>query len=141
MSVPSVSLGIETVKKWVDYWRKFKGKRVRLWFARKDSSFVGHFFCAASTGPREERRFRNLILKLGSYGPTREIGICPCVEGTILDVVDSPFGFMLGDVHLWHALEWNQQNLIVGKTSTEIESQFIPMSEVARIDFVTEKGQ
>ena len=89
---------IETVKKWFDYWRKFKGKRVKIWLKK------GLKFTKAMT----------------FSGDSIEIDFPENVVGTISEVIESPFGIMLKDI-----------------SSTEnIEMTFIPMLEIAKMDFL-----
>lgn len=152
--MPSMSLGVESLKKWVDYWRKFKGKGVRIWLGKLGPRDAAHHFCLQrKLGENLEHRlerdelFRNmrwsdLLWQSSQIGQIREVGICPCVEGKIIDVIDSPFGMMLGNVCFWLDLELStktHQNPKVGKVSTEIESMFIPMSEIARVDFLKKR--
>jgi len=57
--------------------------------------------------------------ELFSGGTSVEVGFSESVAGIISKVVESPFGIMLK-----------------GFSSTEIETIFIPMSEIARMDFL-----
>jgi len=71
----------ETIAKWVKYWHKFKGKRVKVFLrtglgATTNSQFVGR----GKQQPQEQ-----------SYDT---------VTGTIEDVVESPLGILLSDVSM-----------------------------------------
>jgi len=77
MSLPSLS-SLETIKKWFDYWRKFKGKRVRIWL-RREIKFT-----------------KSLIMP----GDSIEVNFPENVVGTISEVIESPFGIMLKDISL-----------------------------------------
>jgi len=92
---------IETIKRWVDYWRKFKGKRVRIWL-KTQMKLTKDLFLSTSI----------------------EMGFSESVAGIISDVIESPFGIKLE-----------------GISSTEIETIFIPMSEIARMDFLKETSE
>ena len=74
MSLPSLS-SLEILKKWFGYWRKFKGKRVRIWLRR------GLKFTKAMT-----------------FGDSVEMDLLDCVVGTISEVIESPFGIMLKEI-------------------------------------------
>ena len=101
MSFPSLS-SFETIKKWFDYWRKFKGKRVRIWL-RKGMKFTKAMMFS---------------------GDSIEMDFLKKVEGTISEVIESPFGIMLKDIS---STEPEAEN---------IEMIFFPMSEIARLDFL-----
>ena len=87
---------IETIKKWIDYWRKFKKKRVRIWFKR------GIKFTKAMM-----------------FGDSLELSFPEQVVGTISEIIESPFGIMLKEID-----------------AEKIEMIFIPMSEIAKMDFL-----
>ena len=74
MSIPPIS-SIEIIKKWFDYWRKFKGKRVRIWL----------------------RRVAKFTKAMVWTGDSLEIGFVDSIVGTISEVIESPFGIMLKD--------------------------------------------
>lgn len=147
MSIPSMSLGIESLKKWVDYWRKFKGKEVRIWFIRKDRDSIAQYNCKTDEQVCEELEKRGVTdisaIQPDLYEPVRLLEACTCVEGKISDVVDSPFGIMLTRIRFWKVYEPKSKNdydLTIGERNTEIKQMFIPMSEIARIDFLTESN-
>jgi hypothetical protein len=104
MALPVPS--IETIKKWIDYWRKFKGKRVRILlksgFVSKTNSQVTDSDNSTIGSALEE--------------------LCPdAIAGIIEDIVENPFGILLKNV-----------SVPEGK---DVESVFIPMSEILRIYF------
>lgn len=74
MSFPSLS-SLEIIKKWLDYWRKFKGKRVRIWL----------------------RRGTTLTKAMLMAGDSIKIDFLDNIVGTISEVIESPFGIMLKD--------------------------------------------
>jgi hypothetical protein len=150
----SMSVGIESVKKWVDYWRKFKGKKVRIWFVRKDRGSIAQYSCVTTEKVGKELRRRKIDygeidLNLQQYEERQDEGLrileaITCVDGSISDVVDSPFGMMLADVRLWRVIApepKNENNVTIREHNREIEQIFIPMSEIARIDFLTKHYQ
>ena len=67
---------LETIKKWFDYWRKFKGKRVKIWL-------------------RREIKFTKALIFTGD---SIELNLPENVVGTISEVIESPFGIMLKDI-------------------------------------------
>ena len=75
MSLPPLS-SLEIVKKWFDYWRKFKGKKVRIWL-RRGMKFT-----------------KGLIMSSDSI----EVDLLESVIGTISEIIESPFGIMLKDI-------------------------------------------
>jgi hypothetical protein len=76
MAIPSFP-SIETLKKWFDYWRKFKGKRVRIWL----------------------RRGWKLTKSIPIHaGNSIEMDFLDEIIGTISEVIESPFGIMLKDI-------------------------------------------
>ena len=138
-----MSLGIESLKKWVDYWRKFKGKEVRIWFIT--SSIGGQYSCKSDDqvdkelGRRLEHDKDMLRYQKMLFEPIRVLEACSCVEGEISDVVDSPFGIMLININHWNVLDPGRKtevDLTYKEPNPEIERMFIPMSEIARIDFI-----
>lgn len=96
MSFPSLS-SLEIIKKWFDYWRKFKGRRVRIWL-------------------RRGMKLTKTILRPGN---SIEVDFLDNIVGTISEVIESPFGIMLKDI-----------------TSEDTEMIFVPMSEIAKMDFL-----
>jgi hypothetical protein len=134
-----MSLGIESLKNWVDYWRKFKGKKVRIWFVRKDRSSIGQYECSKEelvdtlkkVNPSQVEEFKENKLIL------RDLDACACVDGRISDVVDSPFGIMLAEIKFWRLSKPDSKyEHVFTQPNKEIEQIFIPMSEIARIDFL-----
>lgn len=109
MSIPPISY-IESIKRWVDYWIKFKGKRVRIW-VRKGMKF--------SKELPDPFKF--------SGGGSIEIDLSENLEGTISEVIESPFGIMLKDISS------------TGTDTKNIKMIFIPMSEIARMDFLKQE--
>lgn len=93
---------LEIIKKWFDYWRKFKGKRVKIWL-------------------RREIKFTKAMIFTGD---SIELNLPENVVGTISEVIESPFGIMLKDISLTEA------------EAEKIEMTFIPMSEIAKMDFL-----
>jgi hypothetical protein len=115
-SIPIPSF--ETMKKWFDYWRKFKGKRIQIYM--KGVLDVSHQ-CA------------NPLKTLGLNGggeTTYKMNVLENLIGTVADVVESPFGIMLKDV------------CIAGEETAIIDRIFIPMSEITKMYiFKKEAGQ
>ena len=105
--VPSVP-SIETLKKWIDYWRKFKGKRVQVYLTR---------------GTNVNYQLANPLKPFNLGGETTlKTDFLENLIGTIVDVVESPFGILLKDISL------------AGSENTEIiEGAFIPMSEITKM--------
>jgi hypothetical protein len=108
--IPSV----ETIKKWIGYWRKFRGKRVKI-FLKSGTKSRMDFGYGEDSQP--------FILDLRNYDikSTYEKQHLDVLFGTIEDVVESPFGVWLKDVSV--------------SDETDIERVFIPMSEITRIYF------
>jgi len=75
MSSPLPSF--ETIKKWFDYWRKFKGKHVRIWLKR-------------------EIKFTKAMV----FGDSLELNFPENIVGIISEIIESPFGIMLKDISL-----------------------------------------
>ena len=145
LSVPSVSVGIESLKNWVDYWRKFKGKRVRIWFIRKDGGAASQFSCKSEAFVADELKRRNPgvenIVDISYHA--RVVEACTCVDGKITDVVDSPFGIMLTLIIFWKFFgseSRKKPELVISEGGEEIVAMFIPMSEIARIDFLSSRS-
>ena len=69
---------LEIIKKWFDYWRKFKGKRVKIWL-------------------RREIKFTKAMIFTGD---SVELNLPENVVGTISEIIESPFGIMLKDISL-----------------------------------------
>jgi len=101
------SYAVEAIKRWVTYWRKFKGKRVRIWFKR------GIKLKKSMDIPLS----RTLDLPTGD---SIEMNLLDIVEGTISDIIENPFGVMLKELSV----------------EPKIEMMFIPMSEISRMDFL-----
>jgi len=100
MSLPPLS-SLETIKKWFDYWRKFKGKHVRIWLKR-------------------EIKFTKALI----FGDSVELNLPENVVGTISEIIESPFGIMLKEISLPES------------EAKTVEMTFIPMSEIAKMDFL-----
>jgi hypothetical protein len=74
------------------------------------------------------------------FGSVRVLEACSCVEGEISNVVDSPFGLLLVNIYYWNTLQSERKSecdLTFKNVNPEIYQMFIPMSEVARIDFLS----
>jgi len=105
MSLPSIP-SFETIKKWVDYWRKFKGKRVRVYLR----SGIKIDYCLANP------------LKPLTGDTAFQTVLADNFTGTITEIVESPFGIMLKDIS--------------SATNADIEKTFIPMSEITKMDIL-----
>ncbi|MGD0496504.1 MAG: hypothetical protein ABSB28_10805 [Candidatus Bathyarchaeia archaeon] len=79
-SIPSIIPSIETLKKWIDYWRRFKGKRVKIFL---------------KSGMNVSTDVHNF-----SLDTSIKTNFLDTVIGTIEDVVESPFGIWLKDVSI-----------------------------------------
>ena len=88
MPIPNLSSIPEAVKDWYEYWRKFKGKRIRIIF--KTVAKVGE--------------------KPGELQVWREI-----IEGTIESVQKYPPGFILKDSEQFVRHERNYAHYTVGQ--------------------------
>jgi hypothetical protein len=102
--VSSLLPSLETITRWVNYWRKFKGKRVKIFLK---SGFTNK---TISTCSNPDNTTNASIL---------EELCCDTVTGTISDVVESPFGIWLKDAIVPEGLDF--------------DSAFIPMSEILSI--------
>jgi hypothetical protein len=95
---------VETIKRWMDYWRKFKGKRVRVFlksgFTTKASSQIVDSDNSTMSSALEELCYDTLT-------------------GTISDIVESPFGIWLTDV--------------IVPEGNDFDGVFIPMPEILRM--------
>jgi hypothetical protein len=109
---------LETVKRWVTYWRKFKGKRVQIYLRH------GLKLSHQSGSPLR-------ILGLNVDDKTiAELNLFENLIGTVADIVESPFGILLEDV------------CIAGEETKLIDSTFIPMSQITKMHiFKKEAGQ
>lgn len=108
---PLSSVVLESIKKWVTYWRKFKRKRVRIWLSKGEIHFT-------------KKLPRILFNVISDEGGTVKMSFPSKVEGTISDIVERPFGIILKDIS---STESETEN---------VEMMFIPMSEISRIDFL-----
>ena len=137
-----MSLGIESLKKWVDYWRKFKGKKVRIWFVRIDRSPHSQDTCIVTDATMRGMRMNGFgIIGVNTPDKLRMLLGVTCVDGNIADVVDSPFGIMLSDVKFWKLVaskSKGKRNFVATEENCEIEKVFVPMFEIARIDFLAQ---
>jgi hypothetical protein len=108
--------------KHVDYWRAFKGGKVRVWFSRD----VARFCYTRTNAP--------------GLGEIMEKGASPMAEGILVEVVESPFGLMLKDVALWETdklqRQFQAQATDAPKPEVDIKQMFVPMTAVSRIDFL-----
>jgi hypothetical protein len=145
LSIPSTSIGIESIKKWVDYWRKFKGKKVRVWFMGKAGSSISHqrsCWSLEQVNKEVQRRLKHdkdVQYQKMLFGSMRVLEACSCVEGEISDIVDSPFGLLLVNINYWNILQPERKSefdLTYREVNPEISQMFVPMSEIARIDFL-----
>ena len=131
MSLPVPSW--DNLKRWIDFWTKFKGKKVRVWFSGEPVRF-----CTPEGGGTAG------ILRLPDRPVTdpmlRRLGASPTVEGTISSIVEQPLGIMLEDVILWEIHLGKKGGKFIPKTvrkvDPEIKAMFIPTAEIARIDFL-----
>jgi hypothetical protein len=98
---------IETMKKWIGYWRKFKGKRVQIYLR---SGFDVNYQLANPLKP----------LNLGGE-TTFKMNFSENLIGTVKEVIESPFGILLADVS------------VAGEKTELIENTFIPMSEITKL--------
>jgi hypothetical protein len=107
---------IETLKKWFDYWRKFKGKRVQIYL---------------KSGIDANLQLLNPLKPLNIGGDISvKTAFLENLIGTIDDVVENPFGILLKDVSL------------VTEETENVGGAFIPMSEITKIYFFKkEAGQ
>ena len=97
--IPSV----ETIKRWLDYWRRFKGKRVKIFLKSglKANLQIGNTFGITESKTTLEREFIETL------------------SGIIEDIVENPFGIWLKDVSI--------------PEEKEVDRAFIPMSDIVRI--------
>ncbi len=111
-----IPIPIETMKKWFDYWRKFKGKRVQIYLR---------------SGINIDYQLANPLKPLNLGGDTTiNMNFSDNLIGTVTDIVESPFGILLKDV------------CIASEKTELIEKTFIPMSEITRIHiFKKETGK
>jgi hypothetical protein len=105
MSIPAIP-SFETIKKWVGYWRKFKGKRVRVYLR---------------SGVKFDYSLPNPLKPLTGDTAFQTV-FAENFTGTISEIVESPFGIMLKD--------------ILFTTDANIEKMFIPMSEITKMDIL-----
>lgn len=126
MSLPVPSW--KDIKKWVAYWRKFKGKKVRIWFDEYTAKFC--------VPPHIEQRWRNLreLNPSISKALPRKLATMSCVDGIIDDVIDSPIGILVKDVIVWRKKEKLGEETVVTEI-TDIKKMFVPFESVGRIDF------
>ena len=113
MSIPLPAMpSIETITKWVKYWRKFKGKRVRIFL--RDGLKV--------TYNMPNNMFEEIIkpLKFGDY--SIELNLVDSLTGTIDDVIENPLGILLKD--------------LIGTNTKNVDMTFIPLSEITKMDFL-----
>jgi len=106
MYVPIPSF--ESIKKWFDYWKKFKGRQVRIWPIRGIMRFT-----------KTLSRTNDFI----------ETDCLQSIEGVISEIIESPFGIMLKDLSL------------SDPDGKNIETVFIPMSEIAKIEFFKQRKE
>jgi hypothetical protein len=101
----------ETIKRWIDYWRRFKGKRVKIFLKSgiKANIDVGSDFGLSKSKTSLEHQFSETLI------------------GTIEDVVENPFGIWLKDVSI--------------PEEKEAQGAFIPMSEITRMYSLKEKTE
>ena len=107
---------IKTMKKWIDYWRKFKGKRVQIYLR---------------SGINVNHQLSNPLKPFNLGGETTlKMNFLENLIGTIVEIVESPFGILLRDISL------------AGEKTDIIENVFIPMSEITKMYvFKKEAGQ
>ena len=103
---------LSTVKRWIEYWLKFKGKRVRVYLR---------------SGINLSHELANPLksLNLGS-NTIFKMDLPENLTGTIIEVVENPFGILLKDVSI--------------PEDKEVEGAFIPMSEISKM-YVLKKEQ
>ena len=98
---------IETMKKWFDYWRKFKARRVKIYLR---------------SGINVNYQLSNLLRPLNLGGETTlKMDFSDSLLGTVSDIVESPFGILLKDIS------------VAGENTELIEHMFIPMSEITKM--------
>ena len=134
---------METVKKWIQHWTKFKGKLARVWFRKVEYESVMRA-CIAS------RRPSKLVLKRTERGfaiekkpiKLRKVEIIESIEGKISDIVENPFGIILDDVKMWQLVkepEGKELGEFVAETESDVKGVFIPISLIVRVDFLDTK--
>lgn len=145
--IPEI-LSFKEFKKWVTIWRKFKGRSVRVWLHEKLA------FQACFALPQ----FRRWMKERGSWiSPKADIyGLdeidqtkngrmviagALTAEGTIDTIIEFPFGLLLKDV-VWWISQSNPKTKepVVKKIKTDIESVFIPIEQIIRLDFLRDKN-
>ena len=107
---------IETMKKWIAYWRKFKGKRVQIYLR---------------SGINVNHQLANPLKPFNLGGETTlKMNFSENLIGTIVDIVESPFGILLENI------------CMAGENTELVEQTFIPMTEITKMHiFKKEAGR
>ncbi len=93
-------------------------------------------FCTRGTALSKQSKIYERIARKYSAATLRTMGFSPSVEGTIEEVVDEPFGFLLKDIIMWQQVEENPHGKTLAKVKLDIKRMFIRSSEISRIDFL-----
>ena len=74
----------------------------------------------------------------------RKVEMIESIEGTISDVLSSPFGLILENTSMWLLVKGHSgkdvgEFVLETDTDKEVKKVFIPMCEIARVDFLEKK--
>lgn len=150
-------IGMEILK----FWSKFKGRRVRIWPSEltiRICSESGKKWVTSADGREpywwetsrekyaEERRRGAKPDDLVSYAAEyltdastphiESVEQAKLFEATISDIVKQPPGLYLTDIQYWAVVEGAEGNK-VAKIDSNDEAVFLPLTQLARIDFVS----
>lgn len=140
---------LKEFKERIKIWRKFKGRVVRVW-VRKAISGIDEVFAVDVPPPKEDltrikEKFETLLSRHDLYVSGENFMVITgayAAEGKVDDIIESPLGMLLKDVVVWTSLPKlkNEKKPVVYKIVTDVESMFIPLDEIIRLDFVRKKN-
>jgi len=162
MDLGIIKEGFEIGVEVFQYWKRFKGRRVRVWPSEltiRICSESGKKWVTSAEGREpywwEESRERYAQQKcrepeskpdpLVEYATEHltdpstphieSVEQAKLFEATISDIVKQPPGLYLTNIQYWVVVEEDKSNKVV-KIESSDEAIFLPFSQLARIDFV-----
>jgi hypothetical protein len=154
-------IGVEALQ----FWARFKGRRVRVWpsdLTIRVCSESGKKWVASADGRTpswweatrqryqdEKTNLRGKDSTLVDYAATRlanselpnieTVEEAKLLEATIADVIKNPPGIFLTNIQFWAVLDGSDGKNVAKVDSTD-EGMLLPLDKLARIDFITPSG-
>lgn len=149
--------GLDAGLEAIQFWTRFKGRRVRVWPSELTvgmCSAAGLWVAAAqrqepSWWEESRRRYKDQAtstsdilvqyavehLADASLPNIETVEEAKLLEGMITDVIKTPPGIYLTDIHYW-VVAGDRDGKRVQKVKSIDEGMFLPLANLARIDFV-----